>query len=154
LTGSQIHEIRREAAKTAEVWSGDPGIDMLGLIRTHSSPDATMQVPLSPEAKDELRREIGERTPALSHFRGRIRRLERVADVGDAVECVEPERRSERDGDGGEDPPEDALEPGGAAIFWNAVLPADEALQFLLGGLADGSRGGRFGLFDHLRAQR
>jgi hypothetical protein len=59
LTGSQLHEVRVQAAKSAEVWSRDAGIDLLGLIRTHSSPDATMLLPLSREAKDELRREIG-----------------------------------------------------------------------------------------------
>lgn len=58
LTDSQIQEIRLQASKSAEVWSQDDSIDVLGLIRMHSSPNANMLVPLSQEAKDELRREI------------------------------------------------------------------------------------------------
>jgi hypothetical protein len=59
LADSQIQDIRLQASRTAEAWSRDPGIDVLGLIRTHSAPDATMLVPLSRETRDELRREIG-----------------------------------------------------------------------------------------------
>jgi hypothetical protein len=58
LADSQIHEIRLQASKTAEVWSRDGSIDVVGLIRTHSSTNATMLVPLPHEASDELRREI------------------------------------------------------------------------------------------------
>jgi hypothetical protein len=62
LADSQIQEIRRQASKAAEVWSRD-GIDLLGLIRMHSSPNATMQMPLSQETRDELRREIDGQAP-------------------------------------------------------------------------------------------
>jgi hypothetical protein len=63
LADSQIQEIRLQSAKAAEVWSRDAGIDLLGLIRVHSSPNAKMLMPLSPEATDELRREIDGQTP-------------------------------------------------------------------------------------------
>jgi len=61
LADSQIQEIRLQASKAAEVWSRDGGIDLLGLIGVHSSPTANMLMPLSQEAKDELRREINGR---------------------------------------------------------------------------------------------
>jgi hypothetical protein len=63
LADSQIREIRLQASKTAEAWSQDGSIDVLGLIRMHSSPSATMLVPLSQETRDELRREINGQTP-------------------------------------------------------------------------------------------
>jgi len=63
LADSQIQEIRRQASKAAEVWSRDGGIDLLGLIRMHSSPSANMLMPLSQETMDELRREINGQAP-------------------------------------------------------------------------------------------
>ena len=62
LADSQIQEIRSQASKAAEVWSRG-GIDLLGLIRMHSSPNADMRVPLSQEARGELRREIDDQSP-------------------------------------------------------------------------------------------
>jgi hypothetical protein len=61
LADSEIQEIRLQAARTAEVWSRDGEIDLLGLIRMHASPNANMLMPLSQEARDELRREINGR---------------------------------------------------------------------------------------------
>jgi hypothetical protein len=58
LADSQIREIRLQASKAAEVWSRDGSIDLLGLIRMHASPNANTLMPLSQEARDELRREI------------------------------------------------------------------------------------------------
>jgi hypothetical protein len=58
LADTQIQEIRLQASRTAEVWSRDGGIDLLELIRMHSSPNANMLMPLSQEAREELRREI------------------------------------------------------------------------------------------------
>ena len=58
LADSQIQEIRSQASVAAEVWSRGDGIDLLKLIRMHSSPNANLLVPLSQEARDELRREI------------------------------------------------------------------------------------------------
>ena len=63
LTDAQIQQIRLEASKTAEVWSRDDSIDVLRLIRMHSFPNANMLVPLSQEARDELRREINGQAP-------------------------------------------------------------------------------------------
>jgi hypothetical protein len=63
LADSQIQEIRLQAFKAAEVWSRDGGIDLLGLIRMHSSPNANTLMPLSQEARDELRREINGQAP-------------------------------------------------------------------------------------------
>ena len=63
LADSQIQEVRLQASKTAEVWSRDTGIDLLGLIRMHAYPNANMLIPLSQEARDELRREINGQAP-------------------------------------------------------------------------------------------
>jgi len=46
LADSQIQEIRLHATGTAEVWSRDGDLDLLGLIRMHSHPNANMLVPL------------------------------------------------------------------------------------------------------------
>jgi len=62
LVDSQVQEIRLQASKTAEAWSRDGCIDVLGLIRLHSSPGSTTLVPLSPETRDELRQEINRQT--------------------------------------------------------------------------------------------
>jgi len=58
LTESQAREIRYQAAKTAEAWSRDETVDLTKLLHIHSSPGATMLVPMSDEDKDALRREI------------------------------------------------------------------------------------------------
>jgi hypothetical protein len=63
LADSQIQDIRLQASKTAEVWSRDGALDLLGLIRMHSHPNANMLVPLSQEGRDELRREINGQGP-------------------------------------------------------------------------------------------
>jgi len=44
LTAAQIREIRIQAMNTAKAWSADG--DVLALLKVHSSPDATMLVPL------------------------------------------------------------------------------------------------------------
>ena len=62
LADSQLQEIRLQASKAAEAWSQNAGIDALGLIQVHSSPTATMLVPLSQESRDELRHEINGQT--------------------------------------------------------------------------------------------
>lgn len=62
LADSQVQEIRLQASKTAEAWSQDGSIDVLGLIRIHSSPRATMLAPLSQDTRDELRHEINAQT--------------------------------------------------------------------------------------------
>jgi hypothetical protein len=63
LTDDQVKTIRTQALHTARTWSGDPSQDMLTLIRIHSSPAATMVVPLAQETRDQLRREIDDQTP-------------------------------------------------------------------------------------------
>jgi hypothetical protein len=63
LTDSQIREIRVQAAATAAAWSRDDKRDLLALIGMHSSPEATMSVPLGQEAIERLRREIDDQTP-------------------------------------------------------------------------------------------
>jgi hypothetical protein len=63
VADSQIQEIRLQASKTAEVWSRDGSIDSLGLIRMHSHPNANMLVPFSPDARNDLRREINGQAP-------------------------------------------------------------------------------------------
>jgi hypothetical protein len=45
LTDVELGEIRRQASETAIAWSSKDSDDVLTLIRIHSSPDATMQVP-------------------------------------------------------------------------------------------------------------
>jgi len=62
LADSQLQEIRLQASKAAEAWSQNASIDVLGLIQMHSSPTATMLVPLSQESRDELRHEINAQT--------------------------------------------------------------------------------------------
>jgi hypothetical protein len=62
LADSQIREIRLQASQTAEAWSRDGSIDVLGLIRVHSSQNATMLVPLSQETRDQLCRETNDHT--------------------------------------------------------------------------------------------
>ena len=62
LADSQLQEIRLQASKAAEAWSQNASIDVLGLIQMHSSPTATMMVPLSQESRDELRNEINAQT--------------------------------------------------------------------------------------------
>jgi hypothetical protein len=62
LADSQLQEIRLQASKAAEAWSQNASIDVLGLIQMHSSPTATMLVPLSQESRDELRHEINGQT--------------------------------------------------------------------------------------------
>jgi len=47
LTAAQVTEIRRQAMNTAKAWSADG--DALALLKVHSSPDATMLVPLRQE---------------------------------------------------------------------------------------------------------
>ncbi len=63
LTKSQIDEIRRQAAKSAEDWSRGGETELLKLIRAHSMPGATMLVPLGQDEKEALRREIDDQTP-------------------------------------------------------------------------------------------
>jgi hypothetical protein len=63
LTDEQIKAIRIQAWETAGTWSSDPSHDLLKLIQIHSSPDATMLVPLARETVDQLRREIDDQTP-------------------------------------------------------------------------------------------
>jgi hypothetical protein len=63
LTDSQIKDIRVQASETAKAWTAQDTHDALTLIRIHSSPDATMLIPLGRETKDELRREIDDQTP-------------------------------------------------------------------------------------------
>ena len=45
LTEVELKEIRRQASETAIAWSSKDSDDVLTLIRIHSSPDASMQVP-------------------------------------------------------------------------------------------------------------
>jgi len=54
LTEAQIKEIRRQAADTAKAWSSNDNDDVLTLIGVHSSPDATMLVPPTPENPTQL----------------------------------------------------------------------------------------------------
>jgi hypothetical protein len=49
LSGAQIKEFRTQASDTAKAWSSNDSDDVLTLIRVHSSPDATMLVPPTPE---------------------------------------------------------------------------------------------------------
>ncbi|HWZ32340.1 MAG TPA: hypothetical protein VNX18_13455 [Bryobacteraceae bacterium] len=63
LADSQIREIRLTASKAVEAWGRDGSFDLVELIRIHSSPGATMLVPLSQETRDELHREINDQTP-------------------------------------------------------------------------------------------
>jgi hypothetical protein len=63
LTDEQIRAIRIQASDTAKTWSCDPGHDVLTLIQIHSSPEASMLVPLARETVDQLRREIDDQTP-------------------------------------------------------------------------------------------
>ena len=60
LTYPQVMEIRAQAAQTAEAWGADENQDLMKLLRIHALPYATMTVPLSPETRAELRREIDE----------------------------------------------------------------------------------------------
>lgn len=53
LTDAQLKEIRKQASDTAQAWSSDDS-DVLGLIHGHSSPSATMLVPLTRDEKREL----------------------------------------------------------------------------------------------------
>lgn len=46
LTDAQMKEIRTQASDTATAWSSDDSDDVLALLRVHSSPGATMLVPL------------------------------------------------------------------------------------------------------------
>ena len=46
LTEAQIHAIRTQASDTARAWSAREDDDVLKLLRVHSSPFATMSVPL------------------------------------------------------------------------------------------------------------
>jgi hypothetical protein len=50
LTDAEIAEIRKQASETAKAWSSSDTDDPLSLIRVHSSPDATMLVPPTPES--------------------------------------------------------------------------------------------------------
>jgi hypothetical protein len=45
LTDRQIREIRTQASDTAQAWSSKEAVDVLALLRVHSSPAATMLVP-------------------------------------------------------------------------------------------------------------
>jgi len=49
LSGAQIKEIRQQALDTAKAWSSKESDDVMALLRVHSSPLATMSVPLKPE---------------------------------------------------------------------------------------------------------
>ena len=49
LSGAQIKEIRQQALDTAKAWSSKESGDVMALLRVHSSPLATMSVPLKPE---------------------------------------------------------------------------------------------------------
>ena len=49
LTYAQIREIRTQALDTAKAWSSKDSDDVLALLRVHSSPFATMLVPLIPK---------------------------------------------------------------------------------------------------------
>lgn len=62
LAESQIRDIREEASKTAAAWARDASINVLDLIRVHSSPKATVLAPLSEAAREDLRREINDQT--------------------------------------------------------------------------------------------
>ena len=48
LTETQIKDIRTQALDTANAWSSKESDDVLGLLRVHSSPSATMLVPPPP----------------------------------------------------------------------------------------------------------
>jgi hypothetical protein len=48
LTNLEIQAIRKEAVETAKAWSSREDDDVMALIRIHSSPAATMQVPPVP----------------------------------------------------------------------------------------------------------
>jgi hypothetical protein len=48
LTEAQVKDIRTQASDTAKAWSSE-GDDVLALLRVHSSPLATMTVPLKRE---------------------------------------------------------------------------------------------------------
>jgi len=49
LTDAQMKEIRTQASDTATAWSSDDSDDVLALLRVHSSPGASMLVPLMRE---------------------------------------------------------------------------------------------------------
>ena len=49
LTDAQVKEIRTQASDTAKAWSSKDSDDVLALLRVHSSPLATMSVPLTRE---------------------------------------------------------------------------------------------------------
>ena len=57
LTDVQLKAIRTQAADTAKAWSSVEGDDVLRLLEIHSSPQATMLVPSTPE---ELKRRFGD----------------------------------------------------------------------------------------------
>jgi len=48
LTDAELKAIRQQASNTAAAWSSNETDDVLKLIRIHSSPDATMNVPSQP----------------------------------------------------------------------------------------------------------
>lgn len=58
LSDSQVREIRMQAANAAQTWRQNGGANVLDLIRIHSSPNATMLVPLAQQTRDELRVQI------------------------------------------------------------------------------------------------
>jgi hypothetical protein len=47
-----------QAANAAQTWRQNGGANVLDLIRIHSSPNATMLVPLAQQTRDELRVQI------------------------------------------------------------------------------------------------
>jgi len=49
LTDKQIKSVRNQATDTARAWASRPDDDVLALLRAHSSPLATMVVPLKSE---------------------------------------------------------------------------------------------------------
>ncbi len=49
LSDAQVKEVRKQAPQTAKTWSSNDSDDVLGLIRVHSSPEATMLVPPAAE---------------------------------------------------------------------------------------------------------